>query len=134
MEGEKKYTKVKLFLLLVFIVLAFIYITQTWKFFNMSTANLAIQNKEFKCQDLNYEIEPISYKGNNLIFEIISKDYDTNITKLTIFPDEGNKNYSINLELSGGENQIIRIENITIFENFLIYAESCSSKIKTIKI
>ena len=64
--------------------------------------------------DLNYDIEPISYKENNLIFEVISKDYDTNITQLTIFPDDENKNYSVELKLTGGENHIIKIENVTI--------------------
>lgn len=125
MIGEKKYTKVKIFLFLVFMMLAFIYIAQTWKFFQSSAAELAEENRKFRCLDLNFRIEPVSYRDKTLVIEVMSKDYDTNISALTVEPDTGG-NISVPVAISGGESQIVRIENITISEYYSAYANDCN--------
>ena len=64
------------------------------------------------------------------MFEIISLDYDTDITKVTIIPDAGDLEFTqeISPGVKGGEIQFLSFNNITIEKSFFIYFEDCNNK------
>lgn len=128
MEDKKRYSKTKIFLFLIFAILGIVLLTQVVKVIRDGIVTINEKNIELKCVDLNYQINDFSYENNRLIFEILSKDYDTNITKVTIITDVEEEHVkNIIPSLKGGEGHYLTFNNITIQKTVYIYVEDCKN-------
>jgi hypothetical protein len=127
MEGEKKYTKVKLFLSLIFIVFAVLLLVTIVRIMQDLFTGINEKNYEFKCNDLRYELRAISYKEKTLSFEMLNEDTDINITKITISAESGNYEYDAGKEIAFGSSLFTKQNNITVSSGFGIRVNDCQN-------
>lgn len=135
---EKKYTKLGIFLFFFFVVLFIVFSTSTISLISGLFNGISQKNMEFKCTDLSYIVDQdsISYKSGNLVFEVSSKNYNTNITKIRVMPDTAEENFSIALSpaIKGGESRYVTIMNISLENGFYIELNDCNGKVELINL
>jgi len=129
---EKRYSKLKLFLLLVFSIVAIVFVTQLIKFFNSGITTIEQKKKEVTCSNMRYSITDINYKDNVLSFILESKT-PLNITSFTVISDT-NQSYTNDIFLKRGDSTIISIDNINLKNSIKTYANNCYSIKTTTKI
>ena len=127
MAQEKSSNKVKIFLFLIFAILMVAFLSFTLRIFRDLFVNIASKNEEMKCNNFNYIVNEQDYSNNRLVIDLMSQSYDSNITKLTLIPDNSDKEYTKVLEnpLAGGGSASIIIEDIRIERGFYTYVENC---------
>lgn len=130
MESEKKYSKTKIFLFLIFTILGIVLMAQVVRVIQESIFTINIKKNELKCINLNYQINDFSYENNRLVFEILSRDYDTNISKVTIVPDNVEEEYVKDIipSLKGGESYYLIINDIIIEKSVYIFLNECKEQ------
>lgn len=130
MESEKKYSKTKIFLFLIFTILGIVLMAQVVRVIQESIFTINIKKNELKCINLNYQINDFSYENNRLVFEILSRDYDTNISKVTIVPDNVEEEYVKDIipSLKGGESYYLIINDIIIEKSGYIFLNECKDQ------
>lgn len=130
MESEKKYSKTKIFLFLIFTILGIVLMAQVVRVIQESVFTINIKKNELKCINLNYQINDFSYENNRLVFEILSRDYDTNISKVTIVPDNVEEEYVKDIipSLKGGESYYLIINDIIIEKSVYIFLNECKEQ------
>jgi len=84
-----KYSKLKMLLTMAFVFFLFMFITQIFGFFRTGFLTINARKDEFDCGSMNYEVINPQYTNNLLKFEFDSKNYNQNITSLTIVSDSG---------------------------------------------
>jgi hypothetical protein len=136
MGEEKKYSKLNMFVFLIFAVLALVFAVQMFKFIRLGTEKINSDNNFFVCENLNYKIDLINYKANSLVFQVGSYDSSVNFTKLIIVSDSEIEKKEILLEpiLKNGDSRILKIDDIKINKSYTVYAEGCEKKGVTVSI
>ena len=129
MENKKRYSKTKIFLFMIFAILGIVLITQVARVIQEGIQTINKKSVELKCIDLNFQINDFSYENNRLVFELLSSDYDTNISKVTIITDI-NQEYVkyIIPSLNGGESYFLIINDIIIEKSVYIYVNDCKKQ------
>ena len=129
MEDKKRYSKTKIFLFMIFAILGIVLITQVARVIQESIQTINKKSVELKCIDLSFQINDFSYDNNRLVFELLSSDYDTNISKVTIITD-GEEEYVENIipSLKGGESYFLIINDIIIEKSAYIYVNDCKKQ------
>jgi len=125
MQDKKRYSKTKIFLFLIFALLGIVLIAQVVRVIQESITSINKRSVELKCIDLNFQIKDISYKNNKLVFELLSKDYDTNISKVTVVSEKQDFVKDITPTLKGGESYFLSFNNISIGNVIYIYINDC---------
>ncbi len=132
MENDKKHNKVKIFMFLVFVILLLVFFVSVVKMIRGIFYRIEQKNAEFRCVGLKYDVDKASlaYQGNGLLLEIRSRDYGTNITKITILSDADNSPHTAELQpgLMGGEARAVKVNGIMLDKGFYLYANDCTEK------
>ena len=129
MEDKKRYSKIKMFIFLAFAILGLVLIVQVANIVQDGIQSINEKNVELKCIDLSFEINEFNYENQRISFELLSSDYDTNISKVAILTDfeiEYEKNF--NPSLRGGASQFIIFNNVTLEKSLNIYVNDCKNK------
>ncbi len=116
-----KDTKIKLFIFLIFVIIAIVLATEVFNIVNNSFSAINHQKEQIDCRNIN--ILESNYLNNKLMIEITSPM--KNITKLTILTDNQEQKIIEIEPIYAGETKTITIPNITIREKYQIYAENC---------
>ncbi len=129
MEEEKKYTKVKIFLFLVFAIFAVFLIASVVRIIQDLFLGINEKGDEFRCTDFTYSIneKSMSFNEKSLVFELINQDYDINISKITLITDSGERIFTPEKESRGGNSIFVRFENISIGQDFLVRINDCNN-------
>ena len=127
METEKKYSKTKIFLFLIFAILGIVLMAQVVRVIQEGVFTINKKKIELKCVNLNYQINDFSYENNRLVFELLSSDYDTNISKVTLVTDINQEEYVEDIipSLKGGESHYLINNDIAIEKSVYIYIDDC---------
>jgi hypothetical protein len=133
MEGEKKYTKVKLLLFLVFAVFSVLLIANVVRIMQDLFSGISEKNSELRCNDLNFDIVSIAYEENTVSFEIINNDPNTNISKIMLTAESGDYVFNPDKEISSGGSLFVKQDNLTINRQFGISINECD-KIKNFNV
>ena len=130
MEDKKRYSKTKIFLFMIFAILGIVLITQVARVIQEGIQTINKKSVELKCIDLNFQINDFSYENNRLVFELLSSDYDTNISKVTIMADINKEEYEKDIipSLKGGESYFLIINDIIIEKSAYIYVNDCKKQ------
>ena len=114
-------SKIKLFIFLIFVVVAIVLVTEVASFLRGGFS--AIDNKKQEIACTNVKIIDSTYANKNLLVEIST--IRKNITQLTIInSDKTEAKYTIDT-IYAGETKTITIPNITLSKKYKIYAENC---------
>ncbi|AJF61814.1 hypothetical protein QT06_C0001G0986 [archaeon GW2011_AR15] len=121
-----KYSKLKMLLTMAFVFFLFMFITQIFGFFRTGFLTINARKDEFDCGSMNYEVINPQYTNNLLKFEFDSKNYNQNITSLTIVSDSGDiRTVVFEPVIIGKERRKAEVENITINEKYRFYINNC---------
>ncbi len=129
MGEEKKYTKTKIFLFLIFAVFLIIFFSSTVSLMQKMFRNISEKNSELKCNDFIYSIKGENLNGK-LFLTLTNNDYDTNITKITLISDNSEEEHieEITPNLESAEQKSIIINDFMFDKGVYIYANDCINK------
>jgi len=129
-KEKKKYSKVKIFLFLIFALFSLILITSIVRIMQDLFTGISEKNSELKCNDLRYSIDKqsIVYSKDNLAFELMNMDYDINISKITVLTGFGDYEYIPEKEVVAGKSAFVRLENVTLEKGFKVKINSCKTE------
>ena|SRR3989344_3763844 len=127
MEQEKKYGKLGMFLFLAFAIISIMFATQVYKFVKLGEESINEKRRELLCSDLDYDVENLQYRNNELAFSLVSNDYDTNISIIKVVLDSSEEAHSLIIEprLMGGDSKVLKISNINLSRSIYVVAEGC---------
>jgi len=136
MYTEKKYTKTKILLFSVFIILLGTFVVQVVTLIKSSITVIGVQQDSLRCSNLVLDLDIISYKDNNLIFEVASRSYSSNISKVTVIADNSTEEFvnAISPPLEGGKSKYLITSNIIIKDKVSIFADECRTQMKELSV
>ncbi|MEM3374348.1 MAG: hypothetical protein QXE31_03950 [Candidatus Woesearchaeota archaeon] len=123
---EKKYTKTKIFLFLLFAVIFIVLFTNVYLFVKDSFHIINKKNNEISCLNLKYDIYAEVINSN--VYITIFNNFAQNITKITFLVDDKSQTYD--LEFKGKESIILKL-NITkdlLDKSIYYYLNDCENK------
>jgi hypothetical protein len=127
MEEEKKYTKVKIFLFLVFAIFAVMLIATIARIMQDLFSGINEKTNEYKCNEIDYEVKGIIYEKNILRFELRNKETNVNISKILVSADSGNYEFRAEEGIGQGESLFVKLENVTLNSSFGIFLNDCKN-------
>jgi hypothetical protein len=127
MEEEKKYTKVKIFLFLIFAVFAVMLIATVARIMQDLFLGINEKTNEYKCNEIDYEVKGITYQNNILSFELRNKEKNVNISKVSVSADSGNYEFSADKEIGFGESLFVKLENVKLNSSFGTILNDCKN-------
>jgi hypothetical protein len=127
MEEEKKYTKVKIFLFLIFAIFAVMLIATVFRIMQDLFSGINEKTNEYKCNEIDYEVKSITYQTKILSFELRNKETNVNISKISVSVDSSNYEFSASKEIGFGESLFVKLENVTLNSSFGIIINDCKN-------